>query len=524
MKRTLFCSFVLLVLFCGTTMAAPFAYVNHHWEGTVSVVDTATDTVTATIQIGAAPIGIAVSPSGTRVYVAKDHTTELAVIDTATNTVAATVQLPYNDPIGVAVNPAGTRVYVSNGWGENISVVDTATNTVIANIPHEYNPGGLDVTPDGTKLYVGTAYSDFVALIDTATNTLIADIPVGNDTTGIAIDPSGTKAYVARRGNNTVCVLDIATSLVTATIPVGSAPTGIVVNPSGTKVYVTNYGDNTVSVIDTASNTVIATITAETSPLGVSVTPDGTRVYVTHTGSDAVLVIDTATDTVVRTFPTGAPSHNFGKFIGPAMTIRDATAPVTTAAVSGTPGSNGTFTSDVQVAITAIDPSAGSGVREIHYVLDGTPHVVPVVANSTTTIAVSGEGTHTLSFWSVDNAFNIEQAQPALTITIDLRPTVTGTSPLNGATGVGRASSIVVTFSKEVGEGSAYSGIVLKRGSTTIPATKTLSGTTLTIAPATMLEPGTTYKVTIPATAVVDAAGNGMETAYILNFKTGTQQ
>ena len=75
------------------------------------------------------------------------------MIDTATNTVIATV--PVGDyPVGVAVTPDGTRAYVTNCDADTVSVIDTATNTVIATIPVGDRPGDVAVSPDGTRAYV----------------------------------------------------------------------------------------------------------------------------------------------------------------------------------------------------------------------------------------------------------------------------------------------------------------------------------------------------------------------------------
>ena len=52
------------------------------------------------------------------------------MIDTATNTVVATVAVG-NGPEGVAVTPDGTKVYVANASSANVSVIKTATNTVV---------------------------------------------------------------------------------------------------------------------------------------------------------------------------------------------------------------------------------------------------------------------------------------------------------------------------------------------------------------------------------------------------------
>ncbi len=54
----------------------------------VSVIATATNTVIATIYPSRQliPAGVAVTPDGTKVYVANDRTGTISVIDTATNT------------------------------------------------------------------------------------------------------------------------------------------------------------------------------------------------------------------------------------------------------------------------------------------------------------------------------------------------------------------------------------------------------------------------------------------------------
>ena len=48
------------------------------------------DSVTATIPVGSAPWGVAITPNGSRAYVANELGSSVSVIDTATNTVIAT--------------------------------------------------------------------------------------------------------------------------------------------------------------------------------------------------------------------------------------------------------------------------------------------------------------------------------------------------------------------------------------------------------------------------------------------------
>jgi YVTN family beta-propeller protein len=154
---------VLLVAFSGQpAQAAPFAYVTNVLDGTVSVVDTATPAVVATIPVGSFPSAVAVTPDGKHVYVANRGTGAVpgavSVIDTSSNAVVATVPVGIN-PTGVAITPDGTHAYVTNanlnsGARGTVSVISTATNKVVATIPAGINPFGIAITPDGKRAYV----------------------------------------------------------------------------------------------------------------------------------------------------------------------------------------------------------------------------------------------------------------------------------------------------------------------------------------------------------------------------------
>ena len=91
-----------------TAYAQPFAYVANRFSSNVSVIDTATNTVVATVAVGANPRSVAVNPAGTRAYVTNPASNIVSVIATATNTVVATVAVG-SAPYDVAINPAGTR-------------------------------------------------------------------------------------------------------------------------------------------------------------------------------------------------------------------------------------------------------------------------------------------------------------------------------------------------------------------------------------------------------------------------------
>ena len=157
--------------FAGAQALAQNAYITNLDANTVSVIDTASNTVTATIPVGSRPGGVAVTPDGSTVYVTNFQNNTVSVIATASNTVTATIPVGIF-PTGVAVSPDGSTVYVANFIDETVSVIATATNTVTATIPVGSGPRGVAVTPDGSTVYVANEGDNTVSVIGEVTATI----------------------------------------------------------------------------------------------------------------------------------------------------------------------------------------------------------------------------------------------------------------------------------------------------------------------------------------------------------------
>jgi YVTN family beta-propeller protein len=113
----------------GATAGSPAApttrgtlFVSNEGGNSLSVVDAATDSVVATIDVGNRPRGMAVSPDSKTVYVALGRENAVAVVDVASR--AVTAKIPANaDPEQVAISPDGKTLYVSNEDPDRKSVV-----------------------------------------------------------------------------------------------------------------------------------------------------------------------------------------------------------------------------------------------------------------------------------------------------------------------------------------------------------------------------------------------------------------
>jgi YVTN family beta-propeller protein len=119
---------------------------------------------------------------GSRLYVSDGCGCPYAVhvIDTATDSPLAGIEAGTFSPLGMAINPAGTRIYLTNFSSETLSVIDTATYALIDTILVGVNPGSVALNPEGTLLYVVNSGSDDVSVIDAATNAVIDTIAVGS--------------------------------------------------------------------------------------------------------------------------------------------------------------------------------------------------------------------------------------------------------------------------------------------------------------------------------------------------------
>src|ERR1700746_1278499 len=101
-----------LVLAANLAVAAPKAYVGNFADNTVSVIDTGTSKVVATIPVATGPHGMAITQDGHTVFVAGDGSSSLSVIDTASDKVSKTVEVGQS-PNGISLTPDGKLLLVT---------------------------------------------------------------------------------------------------------------------------------------------------------------------------------------------------------------------------------------------------------------------------------------------------------------------------------------------------------------------------------------------------------------------------
>jgi len=245
------------------------------------------------------PFGVAVSPDGTRLFVTHGVKFGIRATQGALSmlTISSTGALSFDATLllggattGVAVSPSGTRVYVAN-TSQRISVIDPAqigvagANPVIATI---FAVGsvfvGVAIAPDGTRLYaadygngrlLGITVAGIAAdaVVDCAAPAapLVACVNVGSGPFGVAVSPNGKRVVVANSGSHDVTMIDAALVGATpVTTSVGDGPHGVAVTSDSARVYVINRFSNTLSVLDATSGALLSTVNLPSlsSPVG----------------------------------------------------------------------------------------------------------------------------------------------------------------------------------------------------------------------------------------------------------------
>jgi YVTN family beta-propeller protein len=238
----------------------------------VLIFDTVTDTIVGSIPItgspslpnGTGPIGVALTPDGSRAYVTARLEDRVYVINTITSSVMGGIAVG-DRPVGITVSPNGTRVYVANGLNATVSVINTSTNTVINTIAFGSGTSAsrtrIALTPDGKRAYI-TADNTVgnIAIIDTDPTSANFELQIallitsGSGLRGAAVSPDGKFLYVASAGTNQLLVFDADATSPTYHTQLSAvsviAPAGVVAPTSATvAAYVSNPDEGTVSVI-----------------------------------------------------------------------------------------------------------------------------------------------------------------------------------------------------------------------------------------------------------------------------------
>ncbi|GAA0811250.1 YncE family protein [Spirilliplanes yamanashiensis] len=187
-------------------------YVTLTNQGRVVVLDGATLAVEATIEIGPIePAKVAVNSRTNTVYVSNANRrgtdSSVTVIDGATNRITATVPVD-RYALGIAVNAADDRVYVSNYTSETLTVLDGRTLGVVGKAYVGGSPTGVEYNPVTKKVYVTNfEQKGAVTVVDDVTHA-VTRLRVRTAALGLAVDVRSGAVYASSQTEGSVFQLD----------------------------------------------------------------------------------------------------------------------------------------------------------------------------------------------------------------------------------------------------------------------------------------------------------------------------
>ena len=207
------------------------------------------------IEVGDQPVAAVAEPTGLRVYVANFGDATLSVIDTATDVVEATIALPAA-PTDLVVSPEGDRVFAITPADSSVHVVDGDTssatfNTVVTSINTGRGISKAAVSPDGTRLYIGTDDGFLIVGLSSTDFGVVTSINTGRGISKAAVSPDGG-LLILITDNDEIQVVDVSPGSdfgVVTSLSTGRGIAKAAVSPDGGLLYLLEEETDEVVVV-----------------------------------------------------------------------------------------------------------------------------------------------------------------------------------------------------------------------------------------------------------------------------------
>ena len=294
--------------------AAATLFVTNTKSDSISVIDTNTFEVVATIPVGKGkPNRIVFHPDGKWAWVVYDKSHDLGVIDADARKLVKRVKIGGN-PYNLNFTPDGRYLLVldwsSDTSNDEVIFYDLQAEKIDGRVEVSTWPAHSVFSRDGKRLYVsGETAGDLTVIDVTARNVLARHVHGGGDAMGLAVAADGRVLYAAAGENKAILKIDTATNTPVGTIALPGIVHESTLTLDGRFLYTTLRKNNKIVVIDTATDKIVATIPQKGFPDLVTMEPAGRYALVTNRWADLVSVIDLTTHTQVRTIPVGKAPH-----------------------------------------------------------------------------------------------------------------------------------------------------------------------------------------------------------------------
>jgi YVTN family beta-propeller protein len=143
------------------------------------------------VPVGRGAEGFDVSPDGKEIWAANAQDGTVSIVDLSTKTVTQTLAANVNGANRLKFTPDGKLVLVSTLNGTDLTVLSAATRAEVRRIKIGRGAAGIQMQPDGVRAFVACTPDDYVAVIDLKSLEVAGHIDAGRQPDGLA--------WVARR-------------------------------------------------------------------------------------------------------------------------------------------------------------------------------------------------------------------------------------------------------------------------------------------------------------------------------------
>jgi YVTN family beta-propeller protein len=209
--------------------------------GALDVIDTVALANVKTVPVKGAIHNVYVTPDGKYAVAGSIPESTISIVDTATDTLARTITLSAGiRPMAFDTNPDGStkHIFVQLSNFHGFAVVDFATGKELTRVEHPAIEGehphtdglqgapahGLAVSPDGTRLWSTSKVYGYAYVHSLPDLKEVGRVFVGQHPEWVTFTPDGRAIYIAAAGDNMVFVVDTTTLKEVARIPVGQVP------------------------------------------------------------------------------------------------------------------------------------------------------------------------------------------------------------------------------------------------------------------------------------------------------------
>lgn len=138
------------------------------------------------VKVGNGSEGFDVSPNGREIWVANAQEGTISIVDLASKTVTDTIAANVAGANRLKFTPDGARVLVSSLRGGDLTIFDSSSRKEIKRVKLGHGTAGILIEPNGERAFVACSPDNYVAVIDLKSLQDVGHIDVGQNPDGLA--------------------------------------------------------------------------------------------------------------------------------------------------------------------------------------------------------------------------------------------------------------------------------------------------------------------------------------------------